>query len=323
MSPYRRNVLVGVTVLSALVILGWMILQFGGQLGTAFAGEQYAVTFVGPRADGVSPGSQVLYRGTVVGKVERVKLEAAQQRVVVGARLEKDAALPGGLFGSIKQLSLLGTGAAIELAPQNPALAMGGATAEGDTLDLRYGGLALLPPELSELSENLNVAVKAYNDSGLIARLRALADNTDRQVTQAGEVIEGFRAVFGDAAVQGDLRATVANLRATSERFEKFSADLPALSAQARGALANADARFATLASSLDERLVQVSVALDSANSVLRKIDSGDGSLGRLLNDGRLYEALLSSARRVDATLKDAQRVVQQIEQEGVSLRLR
>ena len=52
MSNYRRNVLVGVTVLASMVMLGWMILRFGGSLGAPFAGKTMPVRFVTERADG-------------------------------------------------------------------------------------------------------------------------------------------------------------------------------------------------------------------------------------------------------------------------------
>ena len=37
MSPYRRNILVGVTVMGALIALGWMILKFGDRPARFFA----------------------------------------------------------------------------------------------------------------------------------------------------------------------------------------------------------------------------------------------------------------------------------------------
>src|SRR5262249_43322170 len=66
MSPYRRNVLVGATVLLAMGILGWMILQFGGHVITPFTVAKTRVMFIGDRSDGLSDGSPVVYRGVNV-----------------------------------------------------------------------------------------------------------------------------------------------------------------------------------------------------------------------------------------------------------------
>ena len=73
MSNYRRNVLVGVTVLASMVMLGWMILRFGGSLGAPFAGKTMPVRFVTERADGLSEGSAILFRGVTVGRVTLVQ----------------------------------------------------------------------------------------------------------------------------------------------------------------------------------------------------------------------------------------------------------
>src|SRR5438477_5656848 len=56
MSSYRRNVLVGITVIGAMIVLAWMILRFGGKSASLFAPEQVAVRLVTDRADGISDG---------------------------------------------------------------------------------------------------------------------------------------------------------------------------------------------------------------------------------------------------------------------------
>jgi hypothetical protein len=58
MSTYRRNVLVGITVLAALGMLGWMIIRFGGDIGKIFAGDIINIRFKADRADGLSGGSR-------------------------------------------------------------------------------------------------------------------------------------------------------------------------------------------------------------------------------------------------------------------------
>ena len=73
MSPYRRNILVGITVSGALIALGWMILKFGDRPARFFAAESMPITFVAERADGLGEGSNMTYRGVIVGKVNTVK----------------------------------------------------------------------------------------------------------------------------------------------------------------------------------------------------------------------------------------------------------
>ena len=47
MSSNRRNIVVGITVIGSLIVLGWMLLKFGGAPAKMFTkGEQIPVHFV-------------------------------------------------------------------------------------------------------------------------------------------------------------------------------------------------------------------------------------------------------------------------------------
>ena len=64
------------------------------------------------------------------------------------------------------------------------------------------------------------------------------------------------------------------------------------------------------------------SLILDRFQSVATKVDQGQGTAGKLINDPKLYEALLDSSQELSLTIKDLKRLVEQWEQEGVSLKL-
>src|SRR5829696_8811914 len=73
LSPYRRNILVGVTVIGALVMLGWMILKFGDRPARLFGPDQMLVHFQADRADGLGEGSAVQFKGVDVGRISIVR----------------------------------------------------------------------------------------------------------------------------------------------------------------------------------------------------------------------------------------------------------
>ncbi len=342
MSNYRRNVFVGITVLVSLVILGWMIIQFGARIGTLFAGEQMAVTFRTDRADGLNPGSAVRHRGVEVGRVESVSLDAQAEQIVIQAKLDTKQILPANLVGEIRIQSFLGSGAAVELVRDGPKPV--GILKPGAEIRLRYVGLGILPAEISELADELKLLAIEVRKSDLVGDFKKTVNNLNQQVTTAGQLIDDLRKVTGDEAVQADLRTTITNLRAASDKatvalesFRQFGDDLKGLSSRAGTTMdkfANtADAateavrttqdRITKLSTQLDDRIVQLAKALDSVNSITAKIDSGSGTMGQLLNDGRLYTNLLQSTKVLNDTIADVQRVVQQIEQEGIRLKLR
>ena len=56
MSPYKRNLLVGIVVLLAVATFGWMILRFGTKTATLFAPKQVALEIQTPCATGCPTG---------------------------------------------------------------------------------------------------------------------------------------------------------------------------------------------------------------------------------------------------------------------------
>jgi phospholipid/cholesterol/gamma-HCH transport system substrate-binding protein len=330
MSPYRRNVLVGVTVMGALCVLGWMILKFGGSVARPFAPPSIPVVFETDRADGVADGSAINYLGVETGHVTEVEIDPqSRQRVVIRAVINTDPPLPANVRGVIKTSSLLGSGANIALVTDGPP--SNEKLARNQKIQARFVGYAeLLPPEFSQLASELAATAKQFRDSNLVADL-------DAQVKNAGRVIDSMQQILGDPKTQEDLKASLANMRAVTEsaktlaaKLDKFADDLQKTNVEANAAIGDARAQITragnnveSLSRQMGERLTQIAKLLDQFQSVAEKIDKGQGSAGALVNDPRLYESLLDTSRELNATIKDFKRLVEQWEQEGVSFKLK
>src|SRR5438874_1084632 len=108
MSPSRRNILVGVTVLASLAALGWMLLKFGSAPAKLFTkGNQLPVHFISDRADGLTEGSQIFYRGVPVGRVTKMRRDENQQDVIIDAMIDDTPPLPSNVVGAIRTRSLI------------------------------------------------------------------------------------------------------------------------------------------------------------------------------------------------------------------------
>ena len=69
MATYRRNILVGATVLGAGLVFGWMALKFSSRTAELFSPPQIPVHFVTAHANGLAPGSAVMAYGFIFGRV--------------------------------------------------------------------------------------------------------------------------------------------------------------------------------------------------------------------------------------------------------------
>jgi phospholipid/cholesterol/gamma-HCH transport system substrate-binding protein len=57
--------------------------------------------------------------------------------------------------------------------------------------------------------------------------------------------------------------------------------------------------------------------------SVLDKINNGEGTAGKLVNDGRLYEQLLEDSRQLELVIKDLKAFVEQSKEKGLPIKLK
>ena len=321
--------MVGVVVLLGLAALGWMILRFGGNLASIFAAETIVVTFTTDRADGVADGSAVTYRGVESGHVRRVWLDDDRRRVRFTAVINAEPKLPRNLVGVIRTASLLGAGSSVSLETDGPP--SDEHLEAGQEIPARFVGLGdFLPPQFGEMAGEMSGLIRQVRESNIVA-------NLDQQVSRAGRLIDSLQEVVGDDAQRENIRTAIANMREVTEQaktiatnLQKFSTDVQQVTAEtnqtigeARVQISRAGNNIESLSRQMGERLTQIAKLMDQFQSIAEKIDKGQGSAGQLVNDVRLYESLVDTSRELNETIKDFKRLVEQWEQEGVSLKLK
>ena len=182
--------------------------------------------------------------------------------------------------------------------------------------DTDYIGLELLPPEFVDLSAQLRLAVKQFSDANVVA-------NVNDKLNRLGTLVDSANKLIGDEKMQSDVKAAIANFKEVSTKVDKLAADANAAIAQAKTTLAKADGKVDELSNQLSARLAEVSKLLGEVTTAAAKINAGEGTAGKLVNDPKLYEGLVLTVESLNATVKDLQRLIQQWEQEGASIKLK
>ncbi len=303
MSPNRRNVVVGIVVLLALGVLAWMSLQFANKGFAALFSKGTDVVLYAPRADGVSEGSAVQYLGINVGQVRQLQLNTQGTGVVIRMTINEGNHVPENVQGAIKSSGLLGSTANINLEPVGePSQTL---IQAGTELHVQPGSTnSFIPPEVTSILADIE-------KRELVKHLDETIVSLKEQAAKVGQVMDSTNKLLGDQKMQEDLRMTLANLRTTSEKADKIGAEFQTLTANLNGTTRG-----------LNDRIDQIGKTLTKFDSVVAKIDQGDGTLGKLTNDGRLYDSLADTSKELKLMVDDLRRLVQQWEQEGVSLKL-
>jgi phospholipid/cholesterol/gamma-HCH transport system substrate-binding protein len=326
MATYRKNVAVGATMIVALCTLGFMIILFGDAPVKFFRKAQMPLTLRAESAEGITTGSPVLYLGVNVGKVNSIERAVDQPGVMIKVAVERHPPLPANVDAVIRS-TLIGGTASISLEPRGGVPQ--GQLTDNTTIAARVGGTNLLPREftelakrLTELSVMLQTTVDDWNKSKVIDKVAATIDTIHKTVADLDKTL-------GDDQMRDDLRQTLANFKTISEKLSKLADNVEKVTASADKVAVDASVTIKRTGEHVDDlskqiaqRLDQVAGILEKFQSVANKVDQGEGTAGKLINDPKLYEALLDTSRELNLTVKDLRRLVEQWEQEGVTLKL-
>jgi phospholipid/cholesterol/gamma-HCH transport system substrate-binding protein len=342
MTDRTKNLFVGLTVLTSLVLLGWMILQFGGVAISPFTAGRPVVSVLTDRADGIGEGSPVLYRGVGVGQVRSVRMADDMTYVVLSLQMNPDARVPANVEGIIRPQGLIGGSSAVFLELTDTVA--NGRLTSGAELRGHVTSMELLPKEISQLATDLRKTSQQFRESGVVEHLDQAIQSISTQAAKVGTILDSIQKIVGDEKMRTDIQNSLQNInevtttaKSITDRLDKFSAsldrtgaNLDRLSAEAtevskdtRGLVRSTQSNMDQLTRQVGDRLVQIGAMLETLSSVTKKLDEGKGTAGMLVNDPKLYEALVDSARQLNLTLADLKRLVQQWEQEGMGLRLK
>ena len=151
-------------------------------------------------------------------------------------------------------------------------------------------------------------------------------------VTDIRTFIANANDILGDPNNKRNIKATLANLTDASDSFtaamkeatqtmqdaRKTIEDFRTLASTGTETLKSADAKAERLVVSMVTTSDELSKAISQMRLIMEKVNSGDGTAGRFVNDGRLYENLLESTTQLNVLLKDFKELIDKISTKGL-----
>ena len=275
----RAELWLGLLVIVASILLTWGYFWLTGQpLGE----KGYEVVVLLEDAEGLERGDRVRASGVEVGAVTGVRLERPG-RVVVSVFLSRSFQTPrdsralnqsAGVFGDRFLLILPGTSDVM--------------AADGDTLGTGEAASLLgVAGSIGEKADAVLAQVEKLladttidNVHGSVSALRTTVVQLEQLVRENGDDF---------AALGQSLRRTADTLRETIEDAE----------------VDETLASLETTAGTLEETAEELRASAESLRSIAEKIDRGEGTLGRLVNDPAVYEELRSALQSVTSLTDD------------------
>lgn len=296
----RREAKLALTALAAVFILIWGINFLKGS--SLFESKS---TFYGvyDSVEGLKVSSGVIYRGYQVGQVISIQFTGERfDQVLVKFSVDKGLELPSNTLAMIQSADLMGS-KVVALVPGDSHVT----AVSGDTLrsQVERGLMEQVSQQMLPLKQKAERLLGSLDSVMLIVQ-GLFNEETKKNLSKSfGSIDRTLRNLEGasgnlDTLIQGesarissilqDVNSITGNLRNNNEEISTILGNVSAISDSLRQA-------------SLHQTLMSLDYILATTDSIMNKINRGEGTIGALLNDNDLYYNLNQVSKNLNRLL--------------------
>ena len=341
----RRNIVVGFFVILGLCALVWLIFKFGDMPGIITKLDSFEVFVQFPTAPGVQKDTPVRFCGYQIGRVTNVIAPEMREDMVNGLEY----------YQTVVVLSIDKRYVTI---PSNVEVKLMTRGLGSSYIELKqYPELPAVPldpnrPETKYLVDSIWL----QGSTGMTSEFfpEESQKKLDELIEGLGSLIANANSIMGDENSKENVKKTLANLakasgqaKETFEEFEKLAAagtttlekadtkieqivtavvdtseEIREFTIAGTSTLKSVDERSEKLITALIETSEQLSGAMAELRQALEKVNNGQGSAARLLNDGSFYENLLENTEQLKLLLEEMKAFVAEWKDKKIEVKL-
>jgi phospholipid/cholesterol/gamma-HCH transport system substrate-binding protein len=297
---------VGIFVIVAVIAFFWMIFKFGDLPILVSEIKSYEVKIQFPSAPGVQRDTPVRFCGYQIGTVTDVKPPTVlqdlntkkwyHQTMVIVSIDNHFKDIPDIVQAKLMTRGLGSSYIDLRIPPVDAL--KGKVLVEGSLLQGSTGVSSEFFPEETQ------------------AKLEELITDVTAFVKNSNEVV-------GDVNNKANIKTALANLADASKEANDAIRQIKEAANAGKTMFRNADARTTQLTTSLVATSDKLGEVMTNLDSVLAKINEGQGTAGKLVNDGRLYEQLLEDSKQLHLVLQDMKTFVTESTEKGLPIKLK
>ncbi|MCT1525601.1 MULTISPECIES: MlaD family protein [Sphingobacterium] len=249
--------------------------------------------------DGLAVSKPVLVSGFQIGRVSKLTLQP-NGKIRTEFKINNDYDIPSNTVARIVSADLLGSKAIVFELGNSTTMARSG------------------DPLLSDVQANL------------MEKVEPLQKKIENLVEKLDSVLSGVNSVLDDG-FQRDFKSSVHSISVSLKNLEKITSDVDGLMGSEKNRLANIMANLESITNnfknnnakinnilgnldslSSDLSKTEIKATIDNANQAMRdvqaitnKINSGEGSIGLLIHDEKLYNNLNNASKSLDELVND------------------
>lgn len=319
----RYEVKIGILAIVAIALAFWGYKFIQGSNLLSSSTYYYSVY---DSVDGLTVGTPVTISGVSVGSVNGIELNQQDSKAKVTFDIKNGINIPKGTKALIATVSVMGQKAVI-LSYDKPCFGNGDCAEEGTQLEGRV--LSLLasftgstgssddtsPVEVAKETlkttidslkyelfspDSENPIARSTNDLAVtMEQLKASTARLQRILdANAGEINTTMENL---ASLSNTLASKQESIAGMIDNAEEFSGDLSKLELDQTMTEVNATVK------SLQTTLSKADQAIGGVNNLMQDVTSGKGTLGKLLQDDKMYVRLNQATRSIDSLATDFQ----------------
>lgn len=276
-----------------LVVAGIVLFIFGFNYlkGKNLLSSDRTYFAVYDNVEGLAPSTPVTINGLKVGSVQSINFNDEIGKLLVTINITEDFEFSKNSEAQLYEAGLIG-GKSIAIVPvfDNAGIAESGAFLKGT---VKAGLSELVNQRLTPLQEKMEIMMVSADS--VLTNINDVFDaqtkaNLRNGIAQLNTTIGTFKTMSESMNTLIDTNKQ--KLNNTLTNFDKVSLDLSKMS----GALAEAD---------LKKTIQDLQKTVNNFNDVLASVEKGEGSMGKLLKDEKLYNNLEGASKQLEQLLED------------------
>lgn len=276
----------------AMLLLAWGGIRFMSGLDVFSRNVEYLAAY--DQVSGVQEASAVTMKGVKIGSVAHIELNPTESdKVILHLIVRRSYRIPIDSEARIFSDGFLG-GKAIEIVygHSHEYLSEGDtirSSRDRDLMDVAGSELDFFKQKFSMIAEELNRTLRNLNTI-----MESNATNLEATISHLESITEDVAELL--AAEKQTIGTAVEDLAAFSSMLSANSPRIDSLIEGANG-----------IVTALDQNAFaeKLTATVEELNTLARKIDEGNGTLGQLMNDREMYDNLTAASENLSLLLAD------------------
>ena len=277
----RKEVKIGIYAI-VIILAAWAGIRFLS--GADIFGRNRTYTAHYEQVNGLQEAAAVVLRGVKIGQVTDIEINTEKGGVDVRMSVDSHYDIPVNSQAMMFSAGLMG-GKSIEIVLGDAAEML----KNGDTID---GGstpdmFEAIGSELGDIKVRVTALLDNLNNT--VTGVDSLIDNNAKNITAAISNLQKIMADLERSNIVANVDGICASLNNTMPKIEGMVTDLQSVTASLRE----------------NESGKKLATAVAEVNALLAKLNSGNGTVGKLVADEKLYTQLAEASQNLSALLAD------------------